>query len=219
METPHPGPLCDEPERIILRQATLADAGALAELIVQLYQSEVPGGLRSKRAGQLRLCRYVLEHELAAGLPGRFLAVDEAGAPVGSASVRMYGDPVIGTLPPGLLSMATRTIGLGDTMRVISTILRGSLVGEASLRRGECFIYSVVVAEGLRGRGVGRAMMEQLEARARGAGARAALLRVIVGNLRARALYQKLGYAVVGRTPPWLDRLALPSELMRKELS
>jgi ribosomal protein S18 acetylase RimI-like enzyme len=85
------------------------------------------------------------------------------------------------------------------------------------LRQGECFIYSIVVEEAHRGRGVGLAMMEQLEAEARAAGARAALLRVIVGNAPARALYLKLGYSVLSRTPPWADRLMLPSELLRKD--
>jgi ribosomal protein S18 acetylase RimI-like enzyme len=205
-------------ETVTLRPATAADAETLADLVVQLYHTEVPGGLRSPRAGQLRLFRYLIEHELAGGVRGRFLAVDEGGAPVGSASVRLYGDPTLATLPPGLASVAVRSVGLGDTLRIAGAMLRGSLVGETTLRRGECFIYSVVVAERQRGRGLGQAMMVQLEAHARHAGARIALLRVIVGNERARSLYLKLGYEVVSRTPPWIDRVALPSELMRKEL-
>lgn len=206
-------------ETVTLRPATAADAEALADLVVQLYHTEVPGGLRGPRAGQVRLFRYLIEHELAGGVRGRFLGVDEAGAPVGSASMRLYGDPTLATLPPGLLSVAARTIGVGDSMRFVGAMLRGSLVGESSLRRGECFVYSVVVAERQRGRGVGHAMMAQLEAYARRAGARSALLRVIVGNERARSLYLKLGYRVFSRTPPWVDWVGLPSELMRKELS
>lgn len=205
-------------ETVTLRQATAADAEALAALVVQLYHSEVPGGLRSDPAGQRRLFRYLIEHELLGGVRGRFLAVGEGGAALGSASVRLYGDPSLTTLPRGLVAVAARSVGLGDTLRIVGTMLRGALVGETSLRRGECFIYSVVVDRAHRGRGVGQAMMAQLEERARRAGARAALLRVIVGNERARALYLRLGYRVVGRTPPWLDRLALPSELLRKEL-
>lgn len=205
-------------ETVTLRQATAADAEALAALVVQLYHSEVPGGLRSDPAGQRRLFRYLVEHELRGGVRGRFLALGEGGAAIGSASVRLFGDPNLTTLPPGLVSVAARSVGLGDTLRIVGTMLRGALVGETGLRRGECFVYSVVVDRAHRGRGVGQAMMAQLEERARGAGARAALLRVIVGNERARALYLRLGYRVVGRTPPWLDRLALPSELLRKEL-
>lgn len=206
-------------ETVTLRPVTAADAEALADLVVQLYQTEVPGGLRAPRAGQVRLFRYLIEHELASGARGRFLALAERGAPVGTASVRLYGDSGHVTLPPRLLSVAARSVGLADTLRIAGTVLRGSLVGETSLRRGECFVYSVVVAEGHRRRGVGQAMMEQLEDYARRTGARAALLRVIVGNRPARQLYLRLGYTVVSRTPPWADYLGLPSELLRKELS
>ncbi len=206
-------------ETVTLRPVTAADAEALAELIIQLYHSEVPGGLRAPLEGQRRLFRYMVEHELASGVRGRFLAIAEDGAPVGSASVRLYDDTPLTGLPPRLLSVAARSVGPGDTLRMLSLVLRGSLVGETGLRRGECFVYSVVVDAAHRGRGVGQAMMGQLEEHARRAGAHAALLRVIVGNERARRLYLALGYRVVSRTPRWIDWLGLPSELMRKELS
>lgn len=203
---------------VTLRPVTAADAEALAGLVVQLIHAEAPGSLRGPRAGQLRLFSYLLGHELADSARGRFLAVDEAGAAVvGSASVRLVGDSGAAALPPGMLAVAARSIGPLNTARFVATMLRGSLAGETPLRRGECFIYSVVVAEAQRGRGVGSAMMEQLEAHARAAGARAALLRVIVGNTRARALYLRLGYRVVGRTPAWADPLIMPSELLRKD--
>jgi ribosomal protein S18 acetylase RimI-like enzyme len=203
---------------LTLRPVTAADAEAVARLVVQLVHAEAPGTMRGPHAGQVHLFTYLIGHELADSTRGRFLAVDELGSALGSASVRLAGDISTASLPPRLLSVAARSIGLLNTARLLGTMLRGSLAGETSLRRGECFIYSVVVDEAHRGRGVGLAMMEQLEAHARVAGARAALLRVIVGNAPARALYLRLGYRVVGRTPVWADGLILPSELLRKEL-
>ncbi|MEI8165067.1 MAG: GNAT family N-acetyltransferase [Chloroflexales bacterium] len=203
---------------VTLRSATASDAKALADLIVQLYQSEQPGGLRGPRDGQVRLFQYLIEHELRAGIQGRFLAVDAADTALGSASVRLNGDPQLATLPPNLFAVAARALGLTDTLRLFSAMLRGSLLTETSLRRDECFVYSVIVAEGERGRGVGATMMAQIEQYARTAGARAALLRVIVGNAHARHLYLKLGYRVIGRTPTWADWFSPPSELLRKEL-
>jgi ribosomal protein S18 acetylase RimI-like enzyme len=206
-------------EMVTLRPATAADAEALADLVVQLYHSEIPCGLRGPRDGQVRLFRYLIEHELLAGVRGRFLAVDEADTPIGSASVRLWSDPLLTSMPPNLLSVAVRSLGLADTVRLFGTTLRGALVGETPLRRDEGFVYSVVVAEPERGRGAGATIMAQLEQYARAAGARAALLRVIVGNAPARHLYLKLGYRVVSRTPPWADWVGMPSELLRKELS
>lgn len=203
---------------VTLRPATATDAEALAALVVQLYQSEVPDGMRGPRAGQQRLFRYLIEHELAGGICGRFLALDEAGEAVGTASLRLAGDPTLFHLPPRLLSCALSAVGPVDTLRLAATMLRGSLSVETPLRRDEGFIYSVVVAEAQRGRGVGAVMMALLEDVARQAGVHAALLRVIVNNARARAFYLRQGYQVIARPPLWVNWLGLPSDLLRKEL-
>lgn len=203
---------------LTLRPVTAADAGALAELVAELYRAEEPGVLRGSWAGQRRLFSQLLEHELASGAGGRFLALDEAGKPVGTASVRFAGDPGPPALPPGLFMGAVRAVGLADALRFFGYMLRGSLSSETPLRRGECYIYSVVVREGARGRGVGTMLVEGMELHARQAGARAALLRVMRGNAGARRLYLRLGYTPIASTPPILAWLGTPNELLRKEL-
>jgi ribosomal protein S18 acetylase RimI-like enzyme len=77
----------------------------------------------------------------------------------------------------------------------------------------------VVVDESQRRRGVGRAMIAQMEEQARRAGAATALLRVMAGNSGARELYLRLGYRTLARSSPLARLLGVPSELMRKELS
>jgi ribosomal protein S18 acetylase RimI-like enzyme len=194
------------------------DVDTLAELLVQLYGAEEPGVLRSPREGQLSLFRHILAHELAVTTGGRFLAVDAAGVPLGSASMRLYGDSIPSTLPSSLLVTALRQVGFADTLRFFGYLLRSSLASETVLRRRECYIYSVVVDAGARRRGVGYAMMEQLEAYARRAGVNAALLRVMEGNEPARQLYRRLGYRRVSGSAAFARWLGMPSELMRKEL-
>lgn len=206
-------------ETVRLRPVTAADTAALAELVAQLYHAEEPRVLRGPLAGRLRLFGHLVAHELATGGHGRFLAVDDAGTPLGSASVRLHNDPAPGVLPPGLFATAIRSVGLTDTLRFYGYLVRGSLSSETPLRRDECYIYSVVVHEGARRRGVGAAMMEQIEAYARRAGMSAALLRVMSSNDSARRLYRRLGYRTVARTSPLLSWLGVPSELMGKELS
>lgn len=205
-------------ERITLRPVTIADAAAMAELVAQLYSAEELSLLRGPRAGQLRLFRHMLEHELAATTRGRFLAVDAGGAPLGSASLRLYGDPYPGSMPPGLVVTAMRHVGLANTLRFYGYLLRGSLAAETPLRRGECYLYSVIVSEAARRRGVGYTMIEQLEAYARQAGMRAALLRVMDDNADARRLYARLGYSTRARSSPLAAWLGVPSELMHKDL-
>jgi ribosomal protein S18 acetylase RimI-like enzyme len=205
-------------EMVTLRPVTADDVGHMAALVAQLYQAEEPRVLRGPEVGRLRLFGYMLGHELAAGARGRFLAVGEDGAPLGSASVRLAGDPAPGPLPHGLFGAALRAVGLPDTLRFYGYLLRGSLVAETPLRRGECYIYSVVVHPGARRRGVGATMMGQVESYARAAGAHVALLRVMADNDAARRLYLRLGYRTVSRSSPLAAALGVPSELMRKEL-
>jgi ribosomal protein S18 acetylase RimI-like enzyme len=205
-------------ETLTLRPATVADAPVLAELVAELYQAEEPGVLRGPRAGQLRLFSHLLEQELAGGAQGRFLAVDETGFPLGTVSIRFAGDPGPPALSPAFLFVAARAVGLGDALRFFGYLLRGSLSSETPLRRGECYLYSVVVRESARSRGVGSAMIEAIESYARQRGSQGALLRVMQGNEGARRLYLRLGYQPVARTSPLLAWLGAPNELMRKEL-
>jgi len=60
-------------------------------------------------------------------------------------------------------------------------------------------IGSLVVAHGVRGRGVGTALMEHAEAWGRAQGLTAVALNVYEFNAAARRLYEHLGYATLSR--------------------
>jgi len=205
-------------EQISLHAATAADARILADLTVQLYQSELPNLLRAARSGQFRFFRYLIEHEFAWGVRGRYLALDASGTPVGTLSLRLANDPTPTQLPPRLLNVALETVGLVDTLRLTGVALHSLLSPEPSLRHGEGFIHSLVVREDRRGSGIGAAMMHLLEKYACGIDLHTMLLRVIVGNSRATSFYQRLGYHVAVNPPPWAAWIGVPTLLMRKDL-
>ncbi|MFC8596943.1 GNAT family N-acetyltransferase [Isoptericola sp. NPDC057191] len=78
---------------------------------------------------------------------------------------------------------------------------------------------SVYVADGFQGRGLGRALMTELVARARAAGHHVMLADIEAGNAASVRLHESLGFTHVGRLPEigtkfgrWLDLavLALP---------
>jgi ribosomal protein S18 acetylase RimI-like enzyme len=79
----------------------------------------------------------------------------------------------------------------------------GAIVGMASARRmvDEVHVMRLVVAEGSRRRGTGRALLEGLIGWARTGGADAVLLEVRAGNGAALALYGRMGFAPEGRRP------------------
>lgn len=68
------------------------------------------------------------------------------------------------------------------------------------LRPGEMCIDGISVAEAARGQGVGAALVEALAIEARGRGYHVLRLEVVGENMRARALYHRLGFEVVGRS-------------------
>ncbi|RRR74268.1 MAG: GNAT family N-acetyltransferase [Candidatus Viridilinea halotolerans] len=203
---------------LTLRPAQATDGLALAALIVQLFQSEMPGVLRGAPDAQVALFRYMLEHELLSGVTGRYLALNEQEQVVGTASLRLGTDSATVPLPRHLLAVLRRSLGLGDSLRFAVALLRGSLSGETPLRHGEGYIYSVVVNGALRGQGVGGMMMAQLEATAREAGVHEALLRVLLTNRRAHNFYLRQGYQVIAQPAAWVRWFGAPSVLLRKQI-
>ncbi len=97
----------------------------------------------------------------------------------------------------------------------------GEVVGCAVLTMvrsaGVAELESVVVEEGWRRRGVGRAMCEAGVGWARGMGAESVELEVWEGNEAARAMYAGMGFAEVGRRRGYYGQ-GRDAALMRLEL-
>ena len=77
-----------------------------------------------------------------------------------------------------------------------------ALVGQVWIdlrrKRPAAVLWALRVREGWRGRGIGRALVAAAERAAASAGASEAELAVAADNPRARGLYERLGYRVVG---------------------
>ncbi len=88
---------------------------------------------------------------------------------------------------------------VGYTCRVAE--LRGEIVayGVVAVAAGEAHILNICVLEDLRGRGLGRQMLNLLLERAGDGGAGAVFLEVRPSNTLAISLYQSVGFVVVGR--------------------
>jgi len=82
---------------------------------------------------------------------------------------------------------------------------------------GSPYLKSIAVAEGMRSRGVGSALLDFAEARYRREEARWFFLCVSSFNVRARTLYERRGYVALGELPDQIVEGA--SEIvMRKRL-
>lgn len=89
----------------------------------------------------------------------------------------------------------------------------------ARIAADEAEVLTLAVLPGLRGRGIGRALLDRAMATAAGRGAGAMFLEVGEGNAPARALYAAAGFAEVGRRRRYYrggaDALVLRCDLRR----
>jgi GNAT superfamily N-acetyltransferase len=89
---------------------------------------------------------------------------------------------------PGAFSLVARAdgegVGLANCFTHFSTFAARPIVN----------IHDVVVLPGHRGKGIARALFDAIEDEARARGACKVTLEVLSGNLRAKALYESLGY-------------------------
>lgn len=203
---------------LTLRPSRADDIPAVADLLLQLYHAELPGALRGPISGQHTLMQHILQRGRAA-LFRQYVAIDQGGAILATASLRLGRDRVAGDVPAGTFGIAFRELGTSNAIRLFGLLLRRSLTPDSPLGPHGAFLHSVVVNEQLRGQGLGAWLVQQAEQIAAHDGARSIQLRVVVGNGSAKRLYNRLGYRVVGRTPPALDWAAIPTELMHKAIA
>lgn len=149
------------------------------------------------------------------GVPYTLEAVDYADPRAAALRTAMdvemsarYSDPG----GPGL-SPAVQAALAVDPATIRHTVLAvdhdGTPIGHAALRdhHGEWEVKRVVVAAGQRGRGVGRAVVTELERVARAAGASRVILQTGDRQPEAEGLYAALGWTRIPAYPPYAEAL------------
>ena len=95
------------------------------------------------------------------------------------------------------------------------------VVGYAGLDHGGdvADVMTVAVARRAQGAGVGRRLLDELEARAAGRGAASVMLEVRADNTAARALYERTGFVVLNTRQRYYQPGDVDALVMRKPLS
>lgn len=200
-----------------IRPAQPADIPNLARLILQLYDSELPGALSGGKDGQMQLFEFTLKANGASALKNRYLLCDDSGAVLGTGMIEFHGEEKFERAPNGTIAAAFRAIGIFSTLKLLGTVARSLLGVYQQNNPRSALIHSVVVTESRRGNGAGAALMDFLEAqiRARGLNAR---LQVLGDNLGAQRFYARRGYREIWRLTGWRAALSWVSLIMEKEL-
>lgn len=201
-----------------LRPANANDLAILGELLLDLYDAELPDSLRGADSQRQALLRYTLHANNFAGVRGRYLALNQTGEIVGMAGIQFPNEPAPDRVPRGTLNMAVQLIGLKHTLHLLSTVAASMLMPPPKFNPSYAYIHGIVVRAQQRSQGYGAAIMQAVEQQLMARKVAGAQLQVIVDNQQAAKLYERLGYRTVYRSPQWLDRVTIPNVLMQKPL-
>lgn len=123
-----------------------------------------------------------------------------------------YTDPAAPPEPDAMQERRTRALSV-DAAQVVTTVVAidadGEPLGHAALRRlgDDWEIKRVIVRSTARGRGIGRAIMEHLETRARAEGATRVILQTGTMQPESIAMYENRGYRRVPVYEPYLETM------------
>lgn len=118
---------------------------------------------------------------------------EENGRPVGLTLG--YPHDAMARLDSGTARQLLKLRGLRLLLAALrQPLLAWSLFNSQEAEPGDWYLCVLATDPGCRGRGIGTALLEDAESRARTAGARALSLTVLQNNLKARRLYQHFGF-------------------------
>ena len=137
------------------------------------------------------------------------------------AEINVRYAPIMATRSPAEHAAVDRVLTV-DPREILATVLAvdpdGTPVAHAALRDldGEWEVKRVVVVPTWRGRGLGRAVMGEVEAIARAGGARRLILQTGNRQPEAVVLYERLGYTPIPIYEPYVT--AIPFSLCFEKL-
>lgn len=203
----------------IFRPAAAEDIPVLARLIIDLYQSELPGALTGSQSAQEALMRFTLEANGPKALSQRYMLCDEQGQVCGTGMLEFPGEPAFERAPDGTIAAAFRLMGVKPTLTLLGTVARSLLGVYKHADPRSALIHSVVIQAGSRSKGAGQILVAGLEEKIRERGLPRARLQVLGTNTGAQRFYLRLGYREIWRLGGWQAALSWPSLVMQKDLA
>lgn len=201
-----------------VRPASSADFPDLTRLIVELYQSELPGALTGPLEKQMELMSFTLEANGDKALQHRYVLCDDHGAVIGTGMIEFPGDGRFDRAPRGTIAAAIRTLGVSRAVRLFGMVSRSLFGIYRHTDMQSALIHTVVVSACRRSRGAGTVLMDYLEDNIKERNYTRARVQVLAWNTGAQRFYARRGYAEIWRLSGWRAILSWPSLVMEKSL-
>lgn len=201
-----------------VRPARVEDLPQIANLLIQLYEAELPGALSGSRIAQQHLLQFSLEANSAQGLRQRYVIADNSGDVLATAALDLPGSPPYERAPAGTIRKAFTTIGGWNTLQLLLVVARSLIYTHRPRLAQSALIHSVVVDKHQRQHGLGKMIVCKLEHISRAVGVANLMLQVLDSNYAARQFYHGLGYKVIWSSPIYLHMITWPIHLMHKQL-
>lgn len=201
-----------------VRPAVETDLRELARLLVELYQSELPGALTGPVEKQAELMRFTLEANGDRALQHRYVLCTDDGTIIGTGMIEFPGNGHFNRAPNGTIAAAIRALGAFRAARLFGTVARSLFGVYHHTDTQSALIHSLVIAAHERNRGAGTALMDHLEHTIHERKYTRARLQVLAWNTGAQRFYARRGYTEIWRLSGWRAMLSWPSVVMEKNL-
>jgi ribosomal protein S18 acetylase RimI-like enzyme len=203
---------------LTLRPAEASDLPQIAELLVQLYEAELPSILLGSREKQAELIYFTLSARNFQGLRHRYVLCDQDCKVIGTAGLELPNGPYYERAPDGTVAKAFQLLGVGPALRLFTAILRQMCTGPRPEPPQAVLLHSFVIDKARRINGYGRAGLAMIEEEVQRLGFDEIYLEVLAENTPARRLYQGAGYNDIWQSPLWTKPIRWPCFLMLKKV-
>lgn len=203
---------------LTMRPAEASDLGRIAELLVQLYEAELPSILLGAPDKQAELIHFTLSARDFQGLRYRYVLCEQDGKIVGTAGLELPNGPYYERAPNGTVAKAFQLLGFRPALRLFTAILRQMCTGPRPEPDQAVLLHSFVIDKAQRGKGYGRTGLAMIEEEVGRLGFGEIYLEVLAENTSARRLYQNAGYKDFWQSPLWTKAIRWPGFLMLKRL-
>ena len=205
-------------EKYSIRPAQRSDFDAIAALLVQLYEAELPNAIVGTSSDLARILKFSLTAKDCQGLQGRYVACSKTGEIIASITVERTGKEAFDRAPAGIIQQAFQSLGLRATCKLLLTVAKSIVPVPNPSSHDTAWVHSLIVAKAHRGQGLGKALMHHVETEMRQQDIAEIWLQVLAQNPAAIALYQTLNYETYWQSSQLQSKLTWPSYVLKKSI-